>query len=655
MYRNIWFLSCVGVAGLLAVTGQALVPVVINSVAPDGIPPGLFELLSRSDSVKLATIIALFGIFAAFLGLGGQILVDSFAIRRLVGGLKGLASETGSDAGLTGEALRALAEYSSDLSEPISRYVAASELGNEQPLKVSFPAATFLSSDVQISSRLHLWFYNSLFAGLIGAGLVLFLIAIAAGIDELVFKSVILTPQPLNGLLQPLQVGVFAISITLTAAILVRLLVQFFIALPQRQLTQLTSLLDSLFLANDSSANAIAKPIRMLAEAQQQIAQDKSEQLGTVIESALSKMSEALTGEFTSQVKTLGDLMGQVEKQVASSTTAVTQAQDTLARFANGQSDAIDQAIAAALTERVKNEKKAQEGLVKSARKAMETLTTDLTKAHQATVETLETRLTTLQESLQMNAAVLPTQLTALDEAAAQDMQANLAALQATQQSTIKTIVEELVAAQSGTAKALEDRLAAHEETLREALQTIAQALTTSARREISSAAAELITQSQSAVADTLDARLATLQETFQASMATVAAELVQRLDVIVSDLPTSGAVPAASGEAAEQLQAELANLSAAIDRLASEGTALPISSAASNPVADIIGDEYMRLLGEQDDDDAGLGEDIGLTATPDAPVDTVERVGRLTDALQQTNSDDKRQRQQDRSDDAIG
>jgi len=570
-------------------------------------------------------------------------------MRRIASALRDLAAKSGPEATLTGAQLRHLADQSSDLSDPISRYVAASALGSEHPLKVSFPAATFLNVDVQISGRLHLWFYGSLFSGLICAGLVLLLIALAAGIDELVFKSVILTQQPFSGFLKPLQIGVFAVSITLAAAFLVRIMTAFFIGVPRRQLAQLTSLLDSLFLANESSANTVAKPMRMLAEAQQQMAQDKSEQLGTVIDAALRRMSDTFTGEFASPVKTLGTVIGQVEKQVASSTAAVTHAPDTLARFANGQSDAIDQAIAASLKERVEHEKKAQDTLVKSARKAMETLTTDLTKAHQATVTTLETRLTALQESLQINAAALPAQLGQLDDVAAQDIQANLAALQATQQSNIKAIVEELLAAQNAPSPALEQRLSAHEDALRDALQTLGQALSQAPRGEAAAEADERAAQAQNALVETLETRLAALQDAFQAGLTSATVQVVERLEAMLSEMPRSDGLAAPESEAGAQLRAELANLSEAIERLASEGTALSLTGNASNPVADIIGDEYMRLLAEHGGEDGEEAEDALPMPTADAPEETVERVGRLTDALQQTNVDDKQKRQQER------
>jgi hypothetical protein len=399
MFRIVWFMLCLFVAALLAVVCQSLIPVITSSVSPDGISHGIYDLLSRSDIVQFASGLALFGIFLTVLGLGGQVLVDGLAARRFHQDLDAFHRNTDDSDLIKGRDFLKIAAETGDLAEPCAEYVASSKTADSQPLSVPLPADRFFGTEKQINNRLHLWLFSNLHWALITAGIVLFLLAIVSGIDDMLFRSLISSQQPMTGLLRPLQSGTFAIAMTLMSALAVKLIVQFFIALRRAQTVRLTSFLDSLFLRSSGDVAELRQPLKTLSEAQVLIAEDRTEQMGRVIDQALKRLTDKLAGEFNKQVKSTSKLLEETEKQVTKSAVAVGAAHDALAKYARGQSSAIDKAIGASLNKHVKDEIDARKEIVSAVGEAMVALEKGMNASSKAAAKELQKSLETLNEN----------------------------------------------------------------------------------------------------------------------------------------------------------------------------------------------------------------------------------------------------------------
>jgi len=398
VFRFIWFFGCIAVALLLGMVGQKLAPIALQTIASTHLPDGLITLLGQSSIVKFALAASLFALFVTFMGMGGQALVESLTLRRFRLDLSQLARDSGPKSPITAQDVFDLTEKSPDFAAPVSRYVASSRAKANEPLRIPHPADRFLSYEIQAKNRLHIWLYSSLFAGMIGLGIALFLFALVSGIDEMMFKDAIASELSAAALLRPIQAGSFALGLSIAAAVITRFMVRFFIEARRGQIVRLNAILDSLFLSNEASVTGLEKHIQRLADSHIAVDQNHNEQLGKMIDKALKRISDKFNTEFGNQIKATAKIVEDADKQVAKSTTAITKAHDTLAKYASGQSAAIDKAIRNSLQTHLKDDHKAADRVADAAAKAMDGFTADLGKAHAALIQTLEDRLAKLPE-----------------------------------------------------------------------------------------------------------------------------------------------------------------------------------------------------------------------------------------------------------------
>lgn len=397
MFRVIWFLGCLLVAALLAVICQSLIPVLTSSLSPDGISHGIYDLLNRSGIVRIATSMALFGVFMTILGLGGQVLVDFIFTRRFHQDLEKIQNAQKPGSPMRVQDFMNAATEAGDLLVPSQNYVASANASEgASVLTVPLPAERFYGYQTQVQSRLHLWLFHNLPSVLFAAGFILLFLALVVGVDDMLFRSQISSQQPVSGLLRPLQIGVLAVAVTGIASIIVRLLVSFLVELRRDQALQLNSLLDSLFLRTPSETDALRQPLKVLSDAQVLIAEDRTEQMGKVVNDALALLTDKLAGEFNKQIKSTGKLLEETEKQVTKSTVAVQAAHETLSKYARGQSSAIDKALGAALKNHLRDDEKARAALTKTVGQAVKSLDDGLKSSAKSTTDLIEGSLSTL-------------------------------------------------------------------------------------------------------------------------------------------------------------------------------------------------------------------------------------------------------------------
>ncbi|MGD1955135.1 MAG: hypothetical protein ACFBZ9_07860 [Sphingomonadales bacterium] len=380
MFRIIWFFGCLFVAVLLAVIGKSLMPILASQLSPDGISHGIYDLLSRSNVVGTSVVLALFLFFFTFLALGGQVLVDGLTMRKFFQQLFEKSQISGGQNAVSFLEFMKVASDSGDFAGPAEDYATHRSSGEQEPLRAKLPANHFFDDQTQIRSRLNLWVFDNMLVIASVLGLGLFFLAMVIGVDDVVFQSQMSLRTPVSGLLTPLQEGLFALFILLITGLACRIMTGAMVDVRRTQVTRFNGLLDGMFLSEDSGLESLQKPLKALSEAQALIADDKSDQLGKAMESALKAFKTSLTGEFTKQIKSTSKLLEETEKQVTKSAVAVEAANDTLAKYARGQSNAIDKAIASSLNQYFKDEDKSRAGLqdaisnaVKTATQALET------------------------------------------------------------------------------------------------------------------------------------------------------------------------------------------------------------------------------------------------------------------------------------------
>lgn len=397
MFRVIWFLGCLLVAALLAVICQSLIPVLTSSLSPDGISHGIYDLLNRSGIVRIATSLALFGIFMTVLGLGGQVLVDGIFSRRFFQDLDDFKKGAKPGTPIRVQDFLNAATEAGDLIEPSRNYVASANAADTASvLSVPLPAERFYGFQTQVQGRLHLWLFKNFPSVLVGTGFILFFFALVAGVDDILFRSQISSQQPISGLLRPVQIGFLSIAITAIAALIVRLIVGFLVEFRRSQAVRLNSLLDSLFLRSSGDTDSLRQPLKVLSDAQVLIAEDRTEQMGKVVNDALALLTDKLAGEFNKQIKSTSKLLEETEKQVTKSTVSVQEAHETLSKYARGQSAAIDKALGAALKNHLRDDEKARTALTKTVSQAVKALEDGLVSSTKSTTEMIEGSLTAL-------------------------------------------------------------------------------------------------------------------------------------------------------------------------------------------------------------------------------------------------------------------
>ncbi|MEM7570328.1 MAG: hypothetical protein AAF337_11080 [Pseudomonadota bacterium] len=389
MFRAIWFFGCLAVAIMLAVIGKSLVPLLTSEISPDGISHGIYDLLSRSSSVRTGLVFSLFIVFFTILGLGGQVLVDALTMRRFHQRLMERSSETP----ITHIDFMKLASDAGDFAETAEAYADHRTSAEQEALKTKLPAAQIFDEQSQIRNRLNLWLFDNSLVFSLSLGAILFLLARVIGVDDVVFQSQLSLRTPVNGLLPALQAGLFALALLAMAGLFARIVTGFMVDLRRSQLARFTSLLDGLFFTGQSALDAVAKPLKTLSDAQALMAEDRSEQLSETMAAALKDFRDSLTGEFTKQVKSTRKLMEETEKQVNNSTVAVEAAHDALAKYARGQSAAIDKAIAAAINNYFKDETTTRAGLNKAITDSLEAAADTIKQTSESSMQSLQAGL----------------------------------------------------------------------------------------------------------------------------------------------------------------------------------------------------------------------------------------------------------------------
>ncbi|MEO0410698.1 MAG: hypothetical protein AAF221_02500 [Pseudomonadota bacterium] len=399
MFRVIWFIGCLIVAGLLAVIGKSLIPFVVSEFSADGVSHGIYDLLSRASIVRSAITIGLFTLFFTLLSLGGQVLNDALTMRRFHQQIAKRAGKGNADTAMSCLDFLKLSADAGDYAEPSALYAEHRTSIEKEPLRAKLPARTIFDEQSQVRSRLNLWLFDNILTFALGAGFTLFLLSLVIGVDDVVFQSQLSLRTPVNGLLPALQSGLFALAIMAIAGLLARLFTGFVVDLRRSQLARFTVMLDGLFYVGQSAIESLQKPLKSLSDAQALIAEDRSEQLSKTMAQALESFKEGLTGEFTKQIKSTSKLLEETEKQVTKSTVAVEAAHDALAKYARGQSTAIDKSIAAALNTYFKDETKTRAGLNQAISESMEAASNTLKSASQGSADTLKEALAKLNES----------------------------------------------------------------------------------------------------------------------------------------------------------------------------------------------------------------------------------------------------------------
>lgn len=396
MFRIIWFFLCLFVAVLLAVIGKSLFPFLISEVSPDGVSHGIYDLLSRSSVVRTAVTAGLFVLFFTLLGLGGQVLVDALTMRRFQ---QMLAARTRLDAPTTYRDFMQIAADAGDFAETADAYALHRTSAEREALQTKLPAAQVFDDQSQIRGRLNLWLFDNILVFSCSIGAALFLFALVAGVDEIVFQSQLSMRAPVNGLLPPLQSGLFALAIMVIVGLAARAATSYLVDLRRSQLMRFTSLLDGLFFVGQSATEALNKPLKALSDAQVLIAEDKSDQLSKALATVLTDFRDNLAGEFSKQIKSTSKLLEETEKQVTKSTVAIEAAHDALAKYARGQSAAIDKSIGAALNSYFKDETKTRAGLNTAITDSVKAASDSLTNSSKSASKALEDALERLNDS----------------------------------------------------------------------------------------------------------------------------------------------------------------------------------------------------------------------------------------------------------------
>lgn len=399
MFRIIWFIGCLVVAGLLAVIGKSLIPFVVSELSADGVSHGIYDLLSRASIVRSAITLGLFTVFFTLLGLGGQVLNDALTMRRFHQQIAKRAGNGASETTISCLDFMKLSADAGDYSDPSMLYAAHRSSGEKEPLRAKLQASMVFDEQSQVRGRLNLWLFDNILTFALGIGFTLLLFSLVIGVDDVVFQSQLSLRTPVNGLLPSLQSGLFALAIMAIAGLLARLFTGFVVDLRRGQLARFTTMLDGFFYVGQSAIESLQKPLKSLSDAQALIAEDRSEQLSDTMAKALESFRDGLSGEFTNQIKLTSKLLEETEKQVTKSTVAVEAAHDALAKYARGQSAAIDKSIAAGLNSYFKDESKTRAGLNKAISESMETASNTLQSSSQANVETLKEALATLNEN----------------------------------------------------------------------------------------------------------------------------------------------------------------------------------------------------------------------------------------------------------------